>query len=1191
MSSNSLSRHETGAHVYCTCTLQVLEYEDEVCHLEAERTKLLKKLRVKALERGERAGAAGISVERLMALEELEADLHEDPDLSEEHVAGSRFRKATQRKLTPATVTSGITSVPPSVIDIHVLQQRDLAMQAELDSKAVALQVAEAAKRRTEREKSSILQDRERLEEQLLTTRRASLSSEASAALVQQGAALKAELAEARTQLKVVLSSVRSLAAEQAAATSRSGDNQDQTPRGCGSTASCSAAGGPDASPAILAAEALDRLLSKVTWRLEAVAVEERAIATMDTRVPPPVSVAQQQIAASAATLAAPAEAAASPGDPPSVTVQSARAKRLQQQRSPSVETCLADQSGAGASAPVEIPAELLDVGAGSVEETDHHDILAVCNAQLLEAKAMLAQQEAQLSKADREVHAYERSFRDLHEQQTLLYQAHVRETRSLSRQLSAAEVRASRAESQHAEDVVRIQSWQVMADALESTGGASSEEAVRKVAMMGRRLTSLRVREMALARQVTVQAVELTGLRTERASLEAEARSTVVESAAALARAEREKCSLENRVTEVLRSARDMAPKRELDVERASVLRYQNAYRVAAEQAARCAGSHHDKVGLEAEVSALRHKLDLTEAALSSSAASQQAARRALGEVAAATETGQRGDSQSLLARVHVLTITEAAATSRADAAERVLEDAMNGRRDLIKRLQASEMPVAEIREALRASEQALTSAQVRLAENVGSHNDVASLANEAQVARREVEDARDEARRARELESAATVQAVELAARQARYEEECTMLRAALAEAQTATDDATEAGKHTWHLLLARRSEGEAKRREAAACARQRHVQGALYHLQLSVEAHAGELHAALTAERNAELDQARMNAKLQQLQATTVTLPAMESLAAKVTSYAANLEEAQRQRATAEKERDALNTELLVAIARDEDQRALLGTMIRGAEHGEYATLLHKASSAAAAGKGAGTTDVAAAPVQTGPATGVVTLMGVSQEKTHLKVSELRLKRRVAALELANLQALEAGSEANSAREVLEEEVVRARETIELEGRQSQAREAEMLHTISVLRQKLQAVAPTLPSTASLRTGEAVEAGHDAVPLASGLHEITGADMMSRASPHALAAVETAAELSEVGRQLLLSENSVQSLAAEVLHCTYQPPALRPPTAILGLATHGHRRYPPSAPSSRFHATRWQQASRRSREKTPC
>ena len=59
---------------------QVIEYEEELQNLEKERTLMLKKLRVKALDRGERAAREQLSVEKLATLEEM-SDLVSDPDV------------------------------------------------------------------------------------------------------------------------------------------------------------------------------------------------------------------------------------------------------------------------------------------------------------------------------------------------------------------------------------------------------------------------------------------------------------------------------------------------------------------------------------------------------------------------------------------------------------------------------------------------------------------------------------------------------------------------------------------------------------------------------------------------------------------------------------------------------------------------------------------------------------------------------------------------------------------------------------------------------------------------------------------------------------------------------------------------------------------------------------------------------
>ena len=127
-----------------------------------------------------------------------------------------------------------------------------------------------------------------------------------------------------------------------------------------------------------------------------------------------------------------------------------------------------------------------------------------------------------------RELASYGASFERMHQQQAALYQQHVREVRRLQAALQVAEGKASGLEARHAEDAVKTESWSTMADALESNG----DEGQRKLAMMGRRLTTLRVREMHLARQVASQEGELKGLRAERAERQKEVRDAPADAA-----------------------------------------------------------------------------------------------------------------------------------------------------------------------------------------------------------------------------------------------------------------------------------------------------------------------------------------------------------------------------------------------------------------------------------------------------------------------------------------------------------------------------------------------------------------------------------------------------------------------------------------------------------------------------------
>ena len=112
----------------------------------------------------------------------------------------------------------------------------------------------------------------------------------------------------------------------------------------------------------------------------------------------------------------------------------------------------------------VELPSALAE------SELDEGLLLAGMNAQLLEASAALGQRQEECDKMGREVQVYYSTFERMHEQQSVLYQNHVREVRKLSATLAAAEKRAEKAEAQHAEDLVRIESWATMADALEAS-------------------------------------------------------------------------------------------------------------------------------------------------------------------------------------------------------------------------------------------------------------------------------------------------------------------------------------------------------------------------------------------------------------------------------------------------------------------------------------------------------------------------------------------------------------------------------------------------------------------------------------------------------------------------------------------------------------------------------------------------
>ena len=1156
---------------------QVMAQEDELQALERERTVLLKKLRVKALERGERAAKEGISVEKLTAMEELAADLDEDPDFDGVYIGTARVLGVAQQQADHAVLTQqAISASFATVNNVEELRRRGTALQSEVAQKVAALQEAESAKRKAEREKASLLQDRERLENANSHLRTelaagAGLRSGADRAasttqlamLSQQNDAMRAALQDARIAMSETIAVIS--AAQPPSATARqpprSTPNKASNVLSTTSSVPAVQSGGTTAEgPSAAAMAALTAAAEQLDDRISS--LKNLVVVAQRTQEVQGVQEAQQQAAGLAAasfpttldalgpvaqTMAG--DAAIFAGGAPTtlagasgVGALNSRGVREQRLRSlagrpppngdsdgaagcgQSTSAAISvrgavegiERSGVGGEGSVALPEafseEGLQTGEAGAVVVDPYDLVAALNAQLIESKALLAGQQSQLVKAEREVRKYRTEMADLHEQQTYLYASYLREARTLQRELVTAEKRAAAAERQHQEDVVRIESWATMADALETTGGINGEEGQRKVAMMGRRLTSLRVREMELARQSTIQHAELKDLRASRASLQAEFRQQQVEAAAELARLERSRRELTSRLELANEAGQGMAPQTDLETERKEKERYLRAYRSLAEQAARTAGCASDAARFESEATSLRQRLALTEAALAAATHAAQERAKTIesltdqieqadveltsprGGVSGRGKCGGATSVHKLEGRVQALTISEAGALSRAEAAERVLDDAMKGRQELANRLQLVEQPVAELTERLREIETELHNAKSQLAQ-YGTEAATTATQAQAQAAvgvlapsrpviskesvkedmarmRREAEIAKEEAIRAKEFEAISTMQLKDLSSRQNGYEEECSALREALTQLQWSGDEHVESGKLQWTALQARRSEGEARRREAAANARRNQVQSALFRLQLATEHHDAQLHEAQTATRAAEAEAARLRSSIAQRDGEAAQLSVVMQLRDKVREAAQLAEESHRAATQLRAEREELYTELAAASARDDDQRALLTLIATNAQKGEHCHLLkasslpsgaleraHQVAGAKAAGSATEEAGADESAQKNPPVDAeIVSLVALSALKTDLKVSELRLRRRVAALELAELSARQNAMEAHSRREEIEEELVRTKERGSLEKQQSEAREADLQSTLSQMRHAL-------------------------------------------------------------------------------------------------------------------------------------
>ena len=151
-------------------------YEEEWGKLEEERVKLKKRLHTKALDQGRRAALLDLSVEKLAALEEIDAQLDEDYDFEGERVGAARLLPRSQPPPPPpgtgdATLggytgdASVLTLEFASMSDVKLLQKRGSqvqaevrSLQAELAKKVSELQASDAARRSAERHKSSLVQ-------------------------------------------------------------------------------------------------------------------------------------------------------------------------------------------------------------------------------------------------------------------------------------------------------------------------------------------------------------------------------------------------------------------------------------------------------------------------------------------------------------------------------------------------------------------------------------------------------------------------------------------------------------------------------------------------------------------------------------------------------------------------------------------------------------------------------------------------------------------------------------------------------------------------------------------------------------------------------------------------------------------------------------------------------------------------
>jgi hypothetical protein len=596
-----------------------------------------------------------------------------------------------------------------------------------------------------------------------------------------------------------------------------------------------------------------------------------------------------------------------------------------------------------------------------------------------------------------------------------------------------------------------------------------SGDEAQAALAGMGRRLTALRVKELTLSRTVAAQEAELNGLRRGRKAAAEEAGAAAVEVAARGARLERARRELEIRLGDATRRLTGAAPREELEAEREAHQALQRAYRSAVEQAARCAGSEHEAVALRAEAALLKEQLAVSQANAHSAAEAAAAAHDALARLPppGGVHTEARGShpvargshlipsSSHLEARAAALEIGRAAALSRADAAERVLAQAQMSRQAFAERLQAVEAPVAELRAALLEKEGELATVRLEVGTLRRGGDNTGGGAPAWEV---ELSVARAELEKSREMDRVAAAQAAELSSRLGAEEAENAALRAAALQLQQRTDEGVELGRMQWEVMAARRGQAEAARREAASRGRLLYSQAALHRALVELDtshAVAADNAARLAAEQG---EHARRLAEARSLDAQQVPLSALEAATAKMEESARRAAEAVARAGEAERGREEVMGELAAAAARDEDQRALLAALGGGGKVcGGGAGGGAGGGGVWGGGGGAGGSGLTMPAVSAG-ATTALTLAQLSEEKTQHKIAELRLRRRVEALEQSEAREAAAARAAGAAREAAEEGLVRAQERVRMLEREGAAREGMLAAEAAALRAAL-------------------------------------------------------------------------------------------------------------------------------------
>eukprot|EP00741_Cyanophora_paradoxa_P015620 tig00020903_g15079.t1 len=481
-------------------------------------------------------------------------------------------------------------------------------------------------------------------------------------------------------------------------------------------------------------------------------------------------------------------------------------------------------------------------------------EALAALNSQLVQCLDELFQREAQAAAMERELRRYRNQFEGVAEQQSVLYREHV----ALKKQMQETEKANRSLRSRAEEDARAIQELRASIAALQ-TGG---EETVRgRVTELTLQLVHLQTTEGNAARKLAILELEDGILRRENGRLNSD-----------LVEMER---VLMTRASDLQR-AKDLAEQRatrlqtELDAsvpaERFQHLHRQHEIamqrlRSAIEESASLAGARAELEALKKDAALLRFQLaDLTVAERGAREAAEKH-KHVVDSLAAGGDP--KAEAAAALARLVTAQLAEGNAQRKADLATKRYEQAAAIQKELEERTAQLEAQVIDLTKKLQEADADRMNLQGRLDGTIPREK-AEDLQMRLAVAERDLEKARSEVHRFKDLSDIAERQSRQLSAMLAARSDQLNELHAALRTSASGDDDKAAVGKLHYQLLQLRLGEASSRRSEEQAKAQVAQLNAVLRRLEQRSDEAVASLYRArddyrqqIAAERQAKED----------------------------------------------------------------------------------------------------------------------------------------------------------------------------------------------------------------------------------------------------------------------------------------------------------------------------------------------